>query len=79
MQYLSIGGLPNIQISLSEKDEKGIILRREQIKDLGLIVNSAFSILVATNKARIMAYTILALLRSIEKGLGESLAQDCRA
>ncbi len=73
MQYLSIGGLPNIQSSLSEKEEKGIILRREQIKDLGLIVNSASNALVATNKARIMMYTILALLRTVEKGLDESL------
>ncbi len=73
MQYLSIGGLPSIQQSLSEKFEREIILRREQIKDLGLIVNSASNALVATNKARIMVYTILALLRSIEKGLDESL------
>ncbi len=64
MQYLSIGGLPSIQQSLSEKFEREIILR----SDLGFIVYSVFNVFVATNEAN--KYTRWTRWRSLASSLG---------
>ncbi len=60
--HLSIGGTPDLRISLSEKDAGKSLQKCEQINDLGITVKAAFNpsanVLAAANKARRMLYFI---------------------
>ncbi len=60
--HLSIGGTPDLRIALSEEASGKSLQKCEQINDLGITVNSAFTpsanVLTATNKARGMLFFI---------------------
>ncbi len=58
--HLSIGGPPDRRLVLSEEVEGKLMTKCEQINDLGMTVNSAFTpsanVLAAANKARGILY-----------------------
>ncbi len=60
--YLSIGGTPDLRIALSEEAAGKSLQKCENINDLGITVNAAFTpsanVLAAANKARRMLYFI---------------------
>ncbi len=60
--HLSIGGHPDDRIVLSEEANSEQMTKCEQINDLGITVNSAFTssenVLTVANKARGMLYFI---------------------
>ncbi len=61
-QLISIGGTPDLHIALSEGAAGKSLQKCEQINDLGITVNAAFTpsanVLAAANKARGMLYFI---------------------
>ncbi len=71
--HLSIGGHPDECLVLSEEANGEQMTKCEQINDLGIAVNSAFTpsanVLTAANKARGMLYLIKRLFTCLSKGI----------
>ncbi len=69
--HLSIGGTPNLRIVLPEEAAGKSLQKCEQINDLGITVNAAFTpsanVLAAANKARGMLYFIKRSLTCLTK------------
>ncbi len=69
--HLSIGGTPDIRIALPEEAVGKSLQKCEQINDLGITVNAAFTpsanVLTAANKARGMLYFIKRSFTSLTK------------